>query len=103
MKLCSVVQVLSQREIIKELTGEQPSKMLIIERGCLGARHAVQEEAVNMADALYNALQSRIASICEVVDADVRAARSNERLLPEEWLAQVPIYPKQIAAALKMK
>jgi hypothetical protein len=84
-------QVLSQREIIRELTGEQPSKMLIIERGCLGARRAVQEEAVDMADALYVALRSRIASMCEVLDADVKAAKSSDRLLPEEWLAQVRV------------
>jgi hypothetical protein len=93
-------QVLSQREIIRELTGEQPSKMLIIERGCLGATRAVQEEAVDMADALYVALQSQIASMCEVLDADVSAAKSSDKLLPEEWLALVRVLPNHAATIL---
>jgi hypothetical protein len=80
--------VLTQAEIAEHLAGGDAPTQLITERGRLGAKLHASQEASEMADALFVALQSRSTQLCRLLDADVAAAEVGMQS-PEEWIAQV--------------
>lgn len=80
--------VLTQAEIEEHYAGGDAPTQLITERGRLGAKLHASQEASEMADALFVALQSRAAPLCRLLDADVCAAEAGMQV-PEEWIARV--------------
>ena len=92
--------VLTQAQLLAQLSCGNATAALIAERGRLGAKTDAAQEAGAMADALFVGLQARVAEICRLLDADVGAAAAGMQQA-EEFLAQVRAARRPLAKCLE--